>query len=211
MVGVTLTSARQVQEERGDIVWHSLPEVHATVSRLPDLYWKSVVSTLAFAGLRLSELAWLRTTDLDLEKGTIWVTTVEDATGDKHKIKSLHSRRTVNLHPKLLWPLLREYQRDLAPGPTVLFPVPEKMRRSRSRPDAAAERWRLDTLGKVLRRFLRTPQTGMMPLTLRHTFGSLLIRVGRNVTEVAAAMGNTPEVVLRHYARLLGHEVHINF
>lgn len=48
-------------------------------------------------------------------------------------------------------------------------------------------------------------------LTLRRTFGSLLLRSGKTYTEIAAAMGNTPEVARKHYAKLEGCEVEIDF
>ena len=48
-------------------------------------------------------------------------------------------------------------------------------------------------------------------LLLRRTFGSLLIRSGHSTAEVAAAMGNTERIVRKHYARLLGKEIDIDF
>ena len=52
---------------------------------------------------------------------------------------------------------------------------------------------------------------GMNAKSLRRTFGSLLLRAGKSTAEVAAAMGNTEEIVRRHYARLLGSEVDVDF
>ena len=52
--------------------------------------------------------------------------------------------------------------------------------------------------------------SNMTALSLRRSFGSLLLRSGKTTSEVAAAMGNTPSMVEKHYARILGNEVNIN-
>jgi len=52
---------------------------------------------------------------------------------------------------------------------------------------------------------------GMSAKSLRRTFGSLLLRSGKSSAEVAAAMGNTEQVVRDHYARLLGREVKVDY
>jgi integrase len=51
----------------------------------------------------------------------------------------------------------------------------------------------------------------MNAATLRHTFGSLLLRSGKTYAQVAAAMGNSESTVREHYARLGGHEVDVDF
>jgi integrase len=42
---------------------------------------------------------------------------------------------------------------------------------------------------------------------LRRTFGSLQLRGGKRDVEVAALMGDRPETIRRHYARILAEEV----
>ena len=70
------------------------------------------------------------------------------------------------------------------------------------------EYWQKDTMSKQILKIL---PPGITCLTLRRTFGSLLLRSGKSVSEVAAAMGNSATMVEKHYARILGHEVDTNF
>jgi integrase len=211
MDGVQKVADSQVDQERGDIVWHSLKEIEAAIERAPDLYWQTVIATFAYSGLRLSELVWLRVQDVNLKDNQIWVTTVEDGEA-QHAVKSFHSRRSVRIHARYLKPRIEAYLEAGLPGETFFFPMPEAMRRrTRAKTEGSVERWREDGLSAKIRSVLNSKKTGIKPLTLRHTFGSLLIRSGRNATEVAAAMGNTPDVVARHYARLLGSEVDVDF
>jgi integrase len=234
-----------VDRERGDIQWHELAEVKAAVDTLTTrgtemlkdktlsaddkahaerlkAYWPALVSTLAYAGLRLAELAWLRVEDVQLDKGQIWVTTVEDPNDptSRHALKTARSKRAVKIHPRLLLPLLKSHMENGA-GQTFLFAVPSTMRqRRRDSSPGSAERWMVDTLSTVLRGHKggknRPATEGILPAgmnakSLRRTFGSLLLRSGKTTAEVAAAMGNTEEVVQKHYARIIGHEVHVDF
>jgi len=194
-------------------------------------YWQALVGMLGYAGLQLAELAWLRAADVELAggRGRIWVTTVEDPADVcvRHAVKSANRRRRVDLHPSRLLPLLKAY---LAARPEThyLFPMPEGFRRRRrAKTGGLSERWRVDGLSRVLRgdpggkstshgRAPKKPTPGLLPAgmnakSLRRTFGSLLLRSGKSTAEVAAAMGNTEEMVRQHYARILGHEVDVDF
>jgi integrase len=46
----------------------------------------------------------------------------------------------------------------------------------------------------------RAGVTGVTPYELRHTFASMLIDQGASPVVVAQAMGNSPDVVWKHYA-----------
>jgi hypothetical protein len=95
----------------------------------------------------------------------------------------------------------------------------EKRRGSRK----TSELWLEDSLSKALRghaggkdKRKRPPTPGLLPKgmnakSLRRTFGSLLFRSGKSTAEVAAAMGNTEQVVRENYARILGCEVDVDF
>lgn len=216
--------ATRRNRERGDIHWHDLTEVQAVLKTLPNSYWRALVGTLAFAGLQLAELVWLRREDLSwgpcLESATLRVTAVQDPDGGRHYLKTGNRRRTVRVHPRLLAPLLRVHWGELPEGGTVLFPVPSSMRRRARKGTGGGDRWLEGTLSTVLRGHAggvkRPAVAGLLPRgmnakSLRRTFGSLLIRSGKSEAEVAAAMGNTPEMVRAHYARILGCEVDVDF
>lgn len=199
--------------------WHELPEVEAALEALPSDYWRALVATLAFAGLRLAELVWLRREDVQVQgdRRQLWVTTVEDGHGGRHALKTGHSERAVEIHPTRLWPLL---ERHLVDGAGEVFLFPASTRRRARASAGHPERWVEHTLGRVLSGdpggATRSPRAGLLPegmgpASLRRTFGSLLLRSGASVAEVAAAMGNTPAVVQAHYARVLGSEVAVRF
>jgi len=226
MTAVTAASKNEVLRERGDIHWHSLEEVKSVIEGLEKPYWKTLVSTLAYAGLQLAELVWLRTNDLEwLPDGgaQLWVTTVADpdnAAGG-HQIKAENRRRHVRLHPKLLQPLIREHVDAGRAGTIFLFPMPNGVQRRKRRvTGGTSERWQTVTLSTILRGHKggkkRKPVDGLLPpgmhaKSLRRTFGSLLLRSGKSTAEVAAAMGNDESMVKSHYARLKGCEISMNF
>jgi integrase len=233
-------SQQQIDRERGDIHWHELKDVQAALNALktpegkPDTYWRALVATLGYAGVNLAELVWMRTTDLEWQPdGTaqFWITTVDDPEDSQagHAIKTEHRRRHVRLHRKLLQPLLRSYVDAGLSGKVFLFPMPADMqRRERSVNGGSLDRWQVNTLSTVLRGHKgskvrdakgnpkRKPVGGKLPRgmnakSLRRTFGSLLLRSGKSYAQVAAAMGNTEEIVRRHYAKLKGCEVSMDF
>ena len=51
---------------------------------------------------------------------------------------------------------------------------------------------------------------GMTCQTLRHTFGSLLLRDGYSYEQIAAVMGNSPDVARKYYANIKGKDVELN-
>ena len=245
MSAVKAVSVQAVRRERGDIHWHSLEAVNAALDALParvramqDLkpeeavdaadveYWRALIGTLAFAGLQLAELCWLRVADLEIAddrtRAKLWITAVDDPVneGKRHLLKTDNRRRHVDVHPRYLLPLLLKHLATGSGGTHFLFPMHcDRKRRGLKADD---ERWRAMTLSTQLRghkgsaKHFRKPTPGLLPKgmnakSLRRTFGSLLIRSGKTSEHVAAAMGNTPAIVREHYARILGCEVDVDF
>lgn len=201
---------QQLARQRDEIHWHELDEVDAALKALPNDYWRALVATLAYAGLRLAEVVWLRRSDIEEigERRQLWVSTVDEGDGDRHELKTEHSRRTVEVHPKKLWPRLKAHL-AATKSEVFAFPIPKGIkRRPRNKGGAHHERWLVPTLSTRLAKLL--PES-MNARSLRRTFGSLMLRDGKSVAEVAAAMGNTPDVVQKHYARILGSEVRVGF
>ena len=243
MRAVKAVSVQDVRRERGDIHWHSLETVNKALDALPvrihamqelsadqaaapaDVtYWRALIGTLAFAGLQLAELCWLRVADFetseDKKRAKLWITAVDDPVneGGRHLLKTHNRRRHVDVHPRYLLPALLEHLAAGRAGVHFLFPMHCDRKRRGLRP--ADERWRPMTLSTTLRGHMggetrkKTPgllPKGMNAKSLRRTFGSLLIRSGKSSEHVAAAMGNTPEIVREHYARILGCEVDVDF
>ena len=220
MTAVDKSNVSRLRQERGEIVWHSEDRVEAMVTGLGG-YYGAVVATLGYAGLRLSELVWLRVCDL-IEDGDDWllritrVTTVDGT----HKLKTANSRREVRVHSRLLRPRLEEHVATLPKGSTYLFPMPPNMRRRKRLDGRVSDQWRVNNLSRKLNGHTggsnRQPTPGLLPddvtcLTLRHTFGSLMLRAGRSYAEVAAAMGHDEATCREYYARLDGCEVDVDF
>jgi integrase len=226
MAAVSAPTQNEVLRERGDIHWHELRDVKRVIDGIKDPYWKTLVSTLAYAGLQLAELCWLRIEDVEFDKdgnAQLWITTVDDPEDERagHAIKAENRRRHVRLHPTLLQPLIRNHIDEGRTGKYFLFPMHASMqRRARTINGGSAERWQVGTLSTVLRGHKggkhRDATKGILPKgmhakSLRRTFGSLLLRSGKTTAQVAAAMGNNEKIVARHYARLKGCEVSMDF
>lgn len=221
IASVKPVSKKAVLRERGDIQWHSLSEVNAAIAGAPDAYWRALIATLAFSGLQLAELVWLRVADVefseDRSRAKLWVTTVDDG-AERHLLKTDHRRRHVDIHARYLLPMLKRHIDEGRAGKTFLFPVPAW--RGKAVKAGRSERWREQTLSTQLRGHQggknRKKTAGILPAcmnakSLRRTFGSLLLRSGKPAADVAAAMGNTEQVVRDHYARILGCEVDVDF
>lgn len=181
---------RRVKAQR-DIHWHALEEIESVLAGL-DGYWAAVIATMAFAGLSAHEVRGLRHGDLiDTKTGTA----IRVQPNEERGLKTSNRKRNVIISDQLA----KYLQPHLAAHPgkpdDVLFTSP------------LGAPWTFHLFSKHVNQ--RTPET-MDCLSLRRTFGSLLIRAGRTTDEVAAAMGNTPDMVRKHYARILGGEVNTN-
>ncbi|MEN9358787.1 MAG: Phage integrase family [Verrucomicrobiota bacterium] len=202
-----------------DIQWHSLEDVERVLAGL-DVYWRALVGTLAYAGLSAHELRGLQSKDLIEVKGRRFLRVTPS---EERSLKTHKRRRNVAIS-KRLEPLLdahikaMEKKKEAAKAlanedakaeteaeptkeePQYLFPsIAER---------GKTEIWHPDGLTRHLGEHL--PE-GMNALSLRRTFGSLLIRSGKSAEEVAAAMGNSAAMVHTHYGRILGGEVDIDF
>ncbi|WDE97525.1 hypothetical protein PQO03_16990 [Lentisphaera profundi] len=71
------------------------------------------------------------------------------------------------------------------------------------------EKWISDEIGRYANKEL-LGQFGMKVRNLRNTMGSLMLRSGYSLEQLAAVLGNSPEVVRSNYARLVSDEVIVN-
>lgn len=182
----------KVQAER-DIQWHSLEEVEAVLAPL-DSYWRAMIACMAFAGLSAHEVRGLRRGDLVESRGA-WSLRITP-TNDRG-LKTAKRRRSVPVSKRLA-PILQAHLATLPADAEILFPPLI----------GHGEIWNANTFTRELGRIL---PDGMDALSLRRTFGSLLIRSGKSAEEVSGVMGNSAAIVTRHYGRILGGEVEIDF
>lgn len=179
------------EEQREDIEWHELNEVLTVIESIKEPYWQRVVATLLYSGLSSHEFQGLRKRDILTIDGKNYIY-VTPHTGRNLKTKN---RKRHVLLSKELQKVVNEQLKE--PG-EYLFPPTVGNR----------DMWHPDTFSEQLNK--RLPKN-MNALSLRRTFGSLLLRSGKSVEEVATAMGNTVQMVVTHYAKLLGTEVDTNF
>jgi integrase len=165
----------------------SLGETNSTRSKSPPLSdgWRPLIQFLLFTGLRIGEALNTRWEDIDLESGTVTVTASKTQAG---------TGRSVILIPALVSILRRERLRSAYSAPEDYVFA--------SKAGGILNRHYI--LSRVLKPALEDagiPHTTLHEL--RHTFASILIGQGMDVTFVADQLGHAdPAITLRVYAKL---------
>ena len=187
-------------------------EIERLFSHAPD-YYRTLIATALFTGLRIGELLGLVWADVDFDAGLVRVRKQLDPgrrgqPPARVEPKTTQAIRAVVLMPELA-ELLREHRRRLLAA-------------GLARPDgfvfASATGGPLQR-GNVVRRGLDKAvkraglATAGMPRLrfhdLRHTYASLLIAQGLNVVFVSRQLGHaTPAITLTVYAHLFDHAHH---
>ncbi|MBI4565064.1 MAG: site-specific integrase [Planctomycetes bacterium] len=152
-----------------------------------------VVATAIYGGFRREELVWLTKDDLDLDAKTIRIRS--KTVGGEFWEPKTKKNRTV--------PLSNDLHRILAgqalrAGSSVwLFASPRR------------RRWDANNISKRLAALMAEAMHPTWTFQVfRHTFGSLLAQRGVSDFEIAELMGNSPEIVRKHYARLRPERMH---
>jgi integrase len=157
---------------------------------------RAVISTLALAGLRVSELCALERQDIDLERGKIHIRDSKTDAGI----------RVIDIRPRLLEELSSYAQtlcdRALA---TPAFPTAAGSRRDRNN---IARRIIAPTLAQAnaLRATRHQPpiRTDVTPHTLRRTYITFMLAAGFDVPYVQDQVGHSdPSTTLGIYARVI--------
>jgi integrase len=156
--------------------------------------WKALVLLAAFCSLRISELAALRRTAIDVEAGTVTVrAAVADLPGGIRHVgepKSVAGRRTVTI-PAAILPALREHLDQFAQpgndGPVFVGPRGGVLREANFNNDI----WRPAT------RAVGVPELHFHDL--RHTGNTLAAATGASLRELMVRMGHaSTEAALRY-------------
>jgi site-specific recombinase XerD len=169
-----------------------LPSVlsHAEVSRflrsIKSLKYRALFMTAYAAGLRVSEVAALRTGDLDSQRRVIHI---RNAKGLKD--------RYVMLSPRLLT-LLREYWKTIRPQGQFLFPgVPPDRPLSRVAISLACQKIARDS--GIAKR--------ITPHTLRHSFATHLLEAGTDLRTIQVLLGHRSLHTTALYLHISGKAV----
>ncbi len=182
---------RRPKTQRRDTVPVWPTAVEAIRARLPHRD-ATMVSVLAYAGLRPEELLALQWRDLRAESLVVERAVTHGQVG---RTKTGADRQVRLLRPLAL-DLAEWRMASGRPAPkTLVFPRPD------GRPwlDTDWRNWRARVYQPLAR---AVGLADARPYALRASFVSLLIQEGRTVVEVADQAGHTPETCLRHYARL---------
>jgi len=182
-----------------DISWPSIEEVNAILTKEKSVYWRAIIATLTYAGLSAHELRGLKMSDIQAIPGGKRILRIQPH--EERGLKSANRKRSVQISSRLA--VYLDAYLESRPKKTkceYVFPAEAGTNKSGL--------WHEGAFTRHLRSRLPKKITA---LHLRRTFGSLLIRSGKNETEVAAAMGNTPTMVRQHYARILGGEINFEF
>jgi integrase len=174
----------------------------------PDLHWMhDIIATLAFTGMRISELAGLRRTDVDLDSRTIALTDERyrrrAAKGQARTIKNKRSR-SFPIHPNL-HPVLAGLVRKCSSS--VLFNGPK------------GGPLRPDHVRICLKRDVQAPLESQYPSaeeeigfkngrlhSFRHFFCSMCANSGVSEPAVMDWLGHRSSAMIRHYYHLHNEE-----
>jgi len=200
----------KINKDYHDIEWHELDELEkmiADIKNVKDIdlvYWQALIGVMAYAGLSQHEARALQTKNIDLDKLTLRVTPSKEA---NVKLKNKKRVRSIEINEHLK-PLLISYIKSGHPG-KYLFPNIYTYQKGKP-PWNNRTGLSVALHGKGIRATILPEYLGEIKcscLSLRRSFGSILIRSGCTAAEVAAAMGNSIAIVEKHYARILAKEV----
>lgn len=167
-----------------------VPDDRAPVSRTRDA---TIVSVLAYAGLRPGELRALRWGDI--AKATLVVERAADPDG-RIKGTKTSSRRAVRLLAPLASDLKVLRIAEGSPGDDVL--ILHRDGRPWTKTDWTT--WQQNRWGRAVK--LAGLNPAPRPYDLRHSFASLLLAEGRAVHYVATQLGHSPTLTLTTYGHL---------
>ena len=182
---------RKEQEQEEDIHWHEHDEVLNVINSEKDPYWQRLISTLLYTGMSAHELRGIRKKDILELNGSFYIYVTPHSL---RTLKRIKRKRHIQISELLMPSIKKQLQ---TPG-EFLFPPTV----------GHSTMWNRHTFSNHLNSHLPSKMTA---LSLRRTFGSLLLRSGKTPHEVASVMGNSIQMVEKHYAKLLAGEIDTNF
>lgn len=184
------------EDEREDPDWHEIPTVLKVIEMQDTYYQKAMVETLFFTGTIASEFRGLKLTDYYETKGKWYI---RIAPNEYRNIKAGKRRRSIPVIDRLK-SVLDEYIEKHHPGGPALFPPLIK----RGKKDI----WNEGTLSRYMQDECKFKKfTDMDCKSTRRTYGSIMLRLGYTIAEVASLMGNSIRTAEKHYSRIIANEV----
>lgn len=216
---VVKVSAHKVAREKKPIVWLEGEEVTALLKQVyadHGDYWGDLATMQAYMGFRPSELLLLQTAKVTKEAVEL-EPIMDESTGVSHAKTGARAVKIPNEVARIIDRRVRASQ-----GP-FLFGALRRVSKGSGQPSPRrdgrtgllAAAWNEDVFFKQYTALLRAAATKAKikkPIdgrTLRRTFGSIAIRSGYSVEEVARVMGDRASTIRKHYARIEAREVDI--
>ncbi len=194
------------KENAPEIRFLTLDEIGEQLRALEDnVQLQAMVATLIYAGLRREEMLWLTPADINLKWGADGLIRVRKKTvGEESWQPKGRKNRSVPISSELRlyldkWRLKRGKNDWFFPSPLGQHWEPDNFSADLRAINTAKA---LGTKGKKGK--LAVP---FGSLHYRHTFGSHLAIKGESLFKIAKLMGNSPEIVERHYADLNAREL----
>ncbi len=188
-----VTKIKRFREPEPEIVFLSSKEIVELLDVLSGDILQPLVATLIFAGLRRGEVCWLTWEDVELGRDPPMLhIRGKTMNGMFWQPKTKKSRR-IPISSRLR-PFLRNLHRN-ANGVPWVHPSPKGFR------------WDEDNLTERFRRTMKRHGLPWRIMDLRHTFASQLAANNVPFEKIALLMGNSPEIVRKHYARLIPEDL----
>ncbi len=150
---------------------------------------RAMVAVFIYAGLRREEAVWLTRKDVDFNSGPHGVIHVRAKTIDGEYWQPKTKINRVVPISQTLRKHLGQYEPRIVPG-LWFFPSP------------GGRRWDADNFSRYHRPIQENHKLLWNCLDYRHTFGSQLAMKGESLYKIATLMGNSADIVRRHYAAL---------
>jgi integrase len=207
-------AVERYREHAPEIRFLTLEQIQRQLGALAkDVKMQAMVATLIYAGLRREELLWLTPGDIEWDRGNYGLIRIQAKTVGFESWQPKTKRNRVVPISSLLRPYLDHWRYKHKNGPWFF-------------PNSRGGRWDPDNFSSDLRAFnsaqglgwedqsknkaAKPPKSSDKKLKIpfgcldyRHTFGSQLAMKGESLYKIAQLMGNSPEIVRRHYAALL--------
>ncbi len=215
--GVTLKRERvapikrkEIRKGRGPIRWLERDQAVSVADKLTQP-WASMFRVQVGTGLRPSELITLKRSDFSPDFSELFLSPFDIhtlKTGTRHiqvpaEVRKIVKKQVENPVTPERKGRYRAYPPALEKPVELVFPNPNTGERWPS------DRWFFKNFSKHVKAAALAAGIKMKvgARTGRTTCGSLLIRAGKSVAEVAAILGDDPDTVREHYARILSGEV----
>jgi integrase len=186
-----VTKVARYKEKAPEIVFLTLEQIDRQLEALAgNPLIQTMVAVYIYAGLRREEVLWLTRADVDLKSGPYGMLRVCAKTVHGEHWEPKTKRNRVVPISRSLRQYLDRYEQRIVPGHLYF-------------PSSQGRRWDADNFSRALRNANHAAGLRWSCAHYRHTFASHLAMRGLSLYQIAALLGNSPDICRRHYAALV--------